>query len=45
MEEKQFRDKVYWALHSCSARVVVRLHSLNGELFVGNSEAALKVAG
>ena len=44
MEEKQFRDKVYWLTFLFSL-MVVWVHSFNGELFMGNPEAALKVAG
>ena len=44
MEEKQFRDKVYWLTFLFSL-MVVWVHSFNGELFMGNPEAAFKVAG
>ena len=44
MEEKQFRDKIYWLTFLFSL-LVVWVHSFNGELFMGTPEAALKVAG
>ena len=44
MEEKQFRDKVYWLTFLFSL-LVVWVHSFNGELFMGTPEAAFKVAG
>ena len=43
MEEKQFRDKVYWLTFLFSL-LVVWVHSFNGELFMGTPEAALEVA-
>ena len=44
MEEKQFRDKIYWLTFLFSL-LVVWVHSFNGELFMGTPEAAFKVAG
>ena len=44
MEEKQFRDKVYWLTFLFSL-MVVWVHSFKGERFMGNPEAAFTVAG
>ena len=45
MEEKQFRDKIYWLTFLFSL-LVVWVHSFNGELFIrGPRRLPLKVAG
>ena len=42
MEEKQFRDKVYWLTFLFSV-LVIWVHSFNAELYLGNTAAAVRV--
>lgn len=44
MEEKQFRNKIYWLTFLFSI-LVIWVHSFNGELFLGATDAAARVNG